>query len=85
MPFSSKNVLQQLMGRPTRAHNDKKHPVVIFYEDNIGPIIGMCKKLRKHLREWAHEEGGPFDYEQIDHPFSGRGTWNQNKTRIFGQ
>lgn len=65
-PFSSRNGLQQLMGRPTRPRDGKKQPIVLIYEDNLGPIIGMCQKLRKHLREWPHEEGGPFEYEMKD-------------------
>lgn len=81
-PFSSKNVLQQVMGRPSRGHVKKKPPVVVFYEDNIGPIMGMCNKLRKHLRGWSHEEGGPFDYELVDHPKTKRKQWTP--LMIFG-
>lgn len=83
-PFSSRNGLQQLMGRPTRSREGKQTPTIVFYEDNVGPLIGMCSKLKKHLRDWAHEEGGPFDYEQIGHAISKKGTWEQNKARIFG-
>jgi superfamily II DNA or RNA helicase len=83
-PFSSRNGLQQLMGRPSRTMDGKKSPTIVFYEDNIGPLIGMCRKLKKHLREWPHEEGGPFDYEQIGQPTSRRGTWETNKLRVFG-
>jgi len=83
-PFSSRNGLQQLMGRPTRTKEGKKTPTIVFYVDNIGPLIGMCKKLMKHLRDWSHEEGGPFDYEQIGQPGSGMGSWEQNRARIFG-
>lgn len=85
--FSSKNGLQQLMGRPTRQHAYKKSPVIVFYEDNIGHVIGMCKKLKKHLREWSHEEGGPYEYEYIGHPstIARRGTWIQNLQKIFGR
>lgn len=75
-PFSSRNGLQQVMGRSARVHSGKKSPVVIFYEDNVGLLIGMCKKLRKHLREWPHEEGGPFDYELIGHPQVARNKCN---------
>lgn len=90
-PFSSKNGLQQVMGRPARTHAGKKSPLVVFYEDNIGLLIGMCKKLKKHLREWPHEEGGPFDYEHVGHPRLTRRIWNQvtgtaqnQTTSIFG-
>jgi hypothetical protein len=67
-PFSSRNGLQQLNGRPTRQKPGKKSPLVVFYEDDIGPLIGMCKKLRRHLSAWPLEENGPFDFELHGHP-----------------
>lgn len=67
-PFSQRNGLQQLMGRCTRPAENKMEPIVVFYEDNVGHIIAMCKKLRQHLSEWSHEEGGPFPYNLIGHP-----------------
>jgi superfamily II DNA or RNA helicase len=66
-PLSSKNSLQQLLGRILRRRRGKKEPVAVFLEDNIGPFIGMCQKLRRHLTEWSHDEGGPFEYENIGH------------------
>lgn len=66
-PFSSKNSMQQLMGRPTRPMPGKKSPLVVLYEDDIGQMIGMCQKLRKHLRSWPHEENGPFEFEMFGH------------------
>jgi len=81
--FSDKNILQQLMGRPTREKDGKKKPVIIFYEDNVKPIIAMCTKLRKHLRGWSHEDGGPYDYERFDTPNSRRGTWKQQRQTVF--
>lgn len=82
-PFSQKNGLQQLMGRTTRELPGKMKPVVVFYEDNVGPIMGMCKKLRTHLQSWPHEEGGPYDYELHGHP-KVRSRWIANST-VFGQ
>ena len=79
-PVSDRGVLQQIMGRP----RDKKHSELIFLEDNIGPLIGQCQKLRRHLRDWPADEGGPFKYEQIGHPatFRRRGIpWNQGTDR----
>lgn len=67
-PFSQRNVLQQVMGRSTRPAVDKLEPVVVIYEDNVGPIINMCKKLRQHLSDWSHEDGGPFTYQLVGHP-----------------
>jgi len=84
-PFSSRNALQQVMGRSTRVFAGKKAPLVIFYEDNIGVLIGMHNKLRKHLMMWPHEEGGPFDYEMLNHPTRSRNKWNQNTmTSVLG-
>lgn len=83
-PFSSRNGLQQLMGRTTRVQPGKRQPVILVYEDSVGPIIGMCNKLRKHLRDWPHEEGGPFDYEMYLHPNT-RNQWTNKTTSIFGR
>jgi superfamily II DNA or RNA helicase len=68
-PFSQRNGMQQLMGRCIdRGGVAKFEPVVVVYEDNIPPIISMCKKLRQHLSEWSHEDGGPFSYQLVGHP-----------------
>jgi superfamily II DNA or RNA helicase len=63
IPFSSRNLLQQLMGRPTRQKPGKKKPLIVFYIDNVGQLIGMSKKLQHHLDYWPVEESGPFEYE----------------------
>lgn len=78
-PMSDRNALQQIMGRP----RDKKNARLIFLEDNIGPMIGQCQKLRRHLRDWPVDEGGPFKYVQTNHPSALRrqgSTWNQPAT-----
>ncbi len=72
VPFSSRNILQQLLGRPSRRRERKKTPVVVILEDNFGTLIGMCQKLRKHMRSWAQDEGGPLNYEMMGHPKKGR-------------
>ncbi len=66
--FSSKNGLQQLMGRPTRPKPGKKTPAIALLVDNVGQCIGMSQKLQKHLRRWPIEEGGPFSYELVNYP-----------------
>jgi len=66
--FSSKNVLQQLKGRPTRPRPGKKVPVIVFFVDAIGQMRGMEQKLMRHLRQWPHEEGGPYDFDLINYP-----------------
>jgi superfamily II DNA or RNA helicase len=63
LPFSSAQTLQQVKGRVERLYPGKQEPLVIIYEHNVGPLIGMCQKLRGHLREWPIEDGGPFTYE----------------------
>jgi len=79
-PMSDRNTLQQIMGRP----RDKSNSELVFLEDNIGPLIGQCQKLRRHLRDWPVEEGGPFRYNLISHPATlrrqGVTTWNQPAT-----
>jgi len=84
-PFSSRNTLQQVMGRVLRKKSGKKTPVVIFLEDNIGPMIGMCQKLRKQLREWPVDENGPYEYEMAGHPTRKRTTWTSESLITNGQ
>ena len=84
-PISDRNTLQQIMGRPSREKEGKKGPIVVFLEDNVGPMIGMCVKLRSHLKGWAIEEGGPYSYELIDNPATTnrRQSWS-NQLRVSG-
>lgn len=67
-PVSSKNVLQQVMGRPLRYKEGKQEPEIIIVEDDIAPMRAICAKMRKHLRRWPIEDGGPFKYEQVGYP-----------------
>ena len=67
-PISSKNNIQQFMGRVLRVRPGKKSPMVIFLEDNIGIIIGMCRKIRNLLKEWPVEDGGPYRFVMEDYP-----------------
>jgi hypothetical protein len=67
-PMSDQNILQQVMGRP----RGKANAELIFLEDDIGPLVGQCKKLRSHLRGWDASEGGPFKYTLENHPAVGR-------------
>ena len=70
--FSDPNGLQQLMGRPTRPVPGKKTPILLAVVDNIGPVIGMARKLMNHLRTWPIEEGGPYEPILIGFPTSWR-------------
>lgn len=87
LPVSDKNALQQLMGRIQRKKAGKKRCVCVFLEDDIGLMIAMCKNIRKHLRGWPAEDGGPYTYSNIGHPLSqNRSTqWNKETLRVPGQ
>jgi superfamily II DNA or RNA helicase len=85
-PLTSKNAIQQFTGRILRKGKKpgQKDPLVQVLEDNIGPIIGMCKTFRHVLRQWPQDEGGPYDYELVDHPITARRMqWTPH--RIIGQ
>lgn len=71
-PMSSRNTLQQVMGRALRKEEKKKAPIFEVMEDDIGPMIGMCKKMRGHLRHWSVDDGGPFTYTFVGYPESSR-------------
>ena len=66
--FSSRNGLQQLLGRPTRPTPGKKDPTLIALVDTVGQCIGMSKKLIGHLRDWPREEGGPYNPILLGYP-----------------
>jgi superfamily II DNA or RNA helicase len=85
-PMTSKNALQQFIGRTLRVGNKiGKKPLVQFLEDDIGPILGMCKVIRRQLRQWPVDEGGPYEYELIDHPNTIRRLqWLNSKRKRFG-
>jgi len=72
--FSSRNGLQQLIGRPTRPQPGKKQPLILMLVDEVGQCIGMSKKLMTHLRAWPIEEGGPYEPILVDYS-----TWQNRK------
>lgn len=54
--FSSKNILQQAMGRIQRRLEGKKKPrVIVVWHVNIRPMYLMGKKLQSHFSKWAVE------------------------------
>lgn len=80
-PMSDQNILQQVMGRP----RGKTNAELVFLEDNIGPLMGQCKKLRGFLRSWDASEGGPFKYDQVGHPsLQRREAWTPRTLRAPG-
>lgn len=49
-PYSSKNALQQMLGRIQRYVPDKPEPVAVIFDDYlIGPLHGLTMSLRKSL------------------------------------
>jgi len=72
IPFSSRNSMQQLMGRVLRVLRGKRSPTLMIYEDSVGMFHAMCGKLRKLLRAWSPEEGGPYDYQNVGGAQGGR-------------
>lgn len=88
MPVSDRNALQQLMGRIQRKIAGKKRVVCVFLEDDIGLLIAMCKNIRRHLRTWPAEDGGPYEYENINHPLRATGggsdQWATKALRVPG-
>ena len=73
-PISKEGGIQQSMGRALRFMEGKKVPIYMVFEDNIFPIMSMCKKMRKHLRNWPVSDGGPYEYEYVGFPDSTRRT-----------
>ena len=71
-PISREGGIQQSMGRALRFKEGKKIPIYMVFEDNIFPIMAMCKKMRKHMRHWPVSDGGPFEYEFVGYPDSQR-------------
>ena len=59
-PFRSKNAMQQSMGRIQRRHPDKKHPVMVVFDDKrVPPLHRLCNRLKQLLKEWN------FDFEVL--------------------
>ena len=82
-PVSDRNTLQQIMGRP----RDKKNAVLVVLEDDVKSMTGQCRELRKHLKHWPADEGGPFKYDMIGHPatYRRRGrSWQKGNLRVPG-
>lgn len=80
--FSSRNVLQQLIGRPTRPIPGKRAPVILGLVDEVGQCRGMARKLAQHLRTWPVDEGGPYKPENI---YAEQNQWKPSVLdRLFG-
>jgi len=64
-PMSSQAMLQQVMGRVQRPREGKKSELFVILEDKIGPLQAMCYQMRRHLRQWPLEDGGPYTFKVI--------------------
>ena len=47
MPFTDRGRFEQIIGRSQRTEN----PIIVIFEDSIGPCRGMCSRLRTHLTQ----------------------------------
>lgn len=60
------NTLQQGMGRVQRDREGKKTPVVVIIDHVYVPRFHkMCNQLRKQLRKWPKDQGGPLEYTTL--------------------
>lgn len=64
-PGSQKGWMQQVMGRALRMKPEKKEPLIEIFEDDINLMRVICHQLRKHLRKWPLDEGGPYEFSII--------------------
>lgn len=56
--------LQQAMGRIQRYKPGKKTPVVVLIDHiYINKFHRMCSHLKRLIRRWPEEQGGPYDYK----------------------
>lgn len=60
IPTANRNTIQQVMGRPSRALPGKKQPILVVLEPLITTLNTTCIKMRRLLREWPADEGGPI-------------------------
>lgn len=64
-PIGGQGGIQQTMGRALRPRPRKKTPIFMVFEDDIEIVQAMCKKMRKLMRRWPIDAGGPFQYEVV--------------------
>jgi hypothetical protein len=58
------NTLQQGMGRAQRYRKNKRTPVIIILDHILIPKMHrMCSTLKRLIRRWPKEQGGPLDYK----------------------
>lgn len=63
-PFGARvhgNILQQALGRIQRAHENKKHPIALFFEDHR---VGMCNGLMRQVKRALTDKGYAYETKQ---------------------
>lgn len=65
-PVKRKEVLQQIAGREQRPKPGKPTPIFVVIEDNIGPCLGLCRAMKRLIKRWPAEEGGPYDWRYAE-------------------
>jgi superfamily II DNA or RNA helicase len=55
VPFGGKGRLQQSIGRILRTHPTKRSPRVFVFEDNIGIISALSRKMQRYMRSFGYE------------------------------
>lgn len=66
-PQGGVNALQQGIGRGQRYMEGKPTPKILIYDDiHVALFHRMCIKLRRQLRRWPEEKGGPYEYTELN-------------------
>lgn len=67
-PMTDPAGIQQFLGRPARSLPGKQAPRAIFIEDDVPLSRGMSAAMRRVLRDWPLDEGGPLEYDFEGYP-----------------
>jgi len=57
--------LAQVIGRVLRAHPTKPAPRVIAIKDQAPLISGLFAKMKRALKNWPEDQGGPFEIVEV--------------------
>lgn len=65
---SQEGNLRQMMGRALREKAGKQEPLIRFLEDNVDISKGIAANVRRLLRQWPMDQGGPLEYKLLNYP-----------------
>ena len=68
---SQEGAIRQMMGRALRYRPLKKSPLICFIEDGVDISAGICANIRRLLRQWPTDLGGPLSYKMTGYPKRG--------------